>query len=122
MTIKKTLALIAVTAAYLGNAYAVRSETGAYIAAIVSILTSLFLFAFIVTISKSALIAIASSFWWLSVCMSSLLLPLSLKLADVLFDFGLTGFVCMLFGLLFGYIAFVLFFMLPWEPVREEIR
>ena len=122
MTTKKTLALIAVVAAYFGNAYAVRSDTGVYIPMIVGILSAFSLLATIAAISKNVLIAAASALWWLTVCASSLLLPLSLELADVWFDLGLGGFLCLMFGLLFGYFAFVLWSVLPWDPIAEETR
>jgi uncharacterized membrane protein YhaH (DUF805 family) len=122
MTIKKTLALLSASAAFVGNAYGVQSEAAACIPVVASMVTSLLLLVTVLAIAKNPLIATASALWWLAVCMSSILLPLSIVLRDVWFDTGLTGFLCLIFGLLLGYVGFVLWFMLPWEPATEDLR
>jgi uncharacterized membrane protein YhaH (DUF805 family) len=65
MSIKKSLAVLSASAAFVGNAYGVQSETAAYIPVIASMVTSLLLLVTVLAIAKNPLIATASALWWL---------------------------------------------------------
>ena len=121
MTIKKIMALVSVACLFLGNSAFIRTtEQSAYAAMIVvvTIVSTMALFGAVLAASRNLRIASGAAAWWLCLSIASILIPLSTTLDND--DMGVTNFVCLLLGAVFGYLGVVLWIALPWDPLVED--
>ena len=122
MTFKKFFAAISVVALFLGNGLLLQAASqpnhAASISVQISFASAVIIFGAMVVLSKNLRIASGAAIWWMSLSISSILLPLTSRIED---DFmGIGALTCWCLGMCFFCVGVTLWVLLPWNVSRED--